>query len=99
MLDAHSDLILGKQFDQKDWIDKFSDMSKYVLLWASDEILTEYGTFLQKRYEKYKIKEHEIHFAKMILAFRKEIGYKNKKNKLSPEQIILIFRSGYNVSI
>lgn len=99
LLDAHSDLLLGKQFEGEDLIQKFSDMGKDFLLWASDAMLAEYGIYLKKRFKDHEIEEFELNFAKIILEYRKEIGYKNKHNKITPEQIVLLFRSGYKKPI
>jgi hypothetical protein len=99
LLDAHSDIVTGRHWNEKDWDAKFSDMSKDILLWASDDILIEYGIYMQKRLKDNKIEDHELNFARMILAFRKDIGYKNKHNKISPEQIVLIFKGGYQSPI
>ncbi|HCY76505.1 MAG TPA: hypothetical protein DHV28_11340 [Ignavibacteriales bacterium] len=99
MLDSHSEILFNKHH-YENWHYNFSEMSRNILLWGSDEILEEYGKYVMGRHPDYeKIKEHELHFAKAILAFRKEIGYKNKKDKVTPEQIVIIFRSGYKGNI
>ena len=41
------------------------------------------------------LKEYEIHFGMAILAFRKDLGYKNKGDKIRPEQIVTIFKAGW----
>ena len=94
LLEMHSEIIQDKQFDEN-WMERFFDMSKNILLWSSDNILAEYALYFQTKFPDFKIDEYEIHFAKAILAFRKEIGYKNKQDKITPEQIVLIFRSGF----
>lgn len=103
LLVLHSDLILGKHIPNKpivEWLDKFSDMTINLLLWGSDEVIFEYGKYVELRtiHEK-KFREREYHFANAVLAFRKELGYKNNKNKITPEQIIMIFRIGYDTEI
>ena len=85
LLNHHSDLILGKHMTMplKEWMGNFADMSKNILLWGSDKVILEYGEYVMLRHkERREILEREIHFAKAILAFRKEIGYKNRFNKI-----------------
>lgn len=96
LLDEHSEIFFDL-FDKKpleEWIKDFSEMNKNILLWGSDEVIYEYAQYIEQRHKQDDIKGHELHFAKAILAFRKEIGYKNKGNKIIPEQIVYIFRSG-----
>lgn len=96
LLDEHSEIFLGlfhnKPLDE--WIKDYSEMRKNILLWGSDEVIYEYAQFIKKGFPQDDMKEHEMHFAKAIIAFRKEIGYKNKRNKVTPEQIVFIYRSG-----
>ncbi len=99
LLDQHSKILLGKQYDEN-WEQDFSDMCISILLWGSDKVLKEYATYVQNHDKnKVSVHDHEIYFAKTILAFRKELGYKNKRDKISPEQIVLIFRMGFNKEI
>lgn len=100
LLDLHAELLIHK-FENPNWLDSFSEMSRNIILWGSDNIISEYGEYVKKHSSKEfkEILEQEIHFAKAILAFRKELGYKNKKNKVTPEHIILIFRSGQKYNI
>jgi len=96
LLDEHSEIFLDffhkKELDE--WLKDYSEMRKNILLWGSDEVIYEYAQFVEKRHKQDEIKEHELHFAKAILAFRREIGYKNKRSKITPEQIVHIYRSG-----
>ncbi|OGU63351.1 MAG: hypothetical protein A2279_05545 [Stygiobacter sp. RIFOXYA12_FULL_38_9] len=102
MLDEHSELVMNIFHDKplKDWQKDFSEMSKSILSWGSDDVLSEYGKYAELYYtDGAPIKERELHFASAILAFRKELGYKNKKGIITPEQIIYIFRCGHNKNI
>jgi hypothetical protein len=103
LLVLHSDLILGKHIDSKvmiPWLEKFSEMTINILLWGSDKVIGEYGKYVKLRsVHETKISDREVHFANAVLAFRKEIGYKNRNNKITPEHIILIFRIGYDREI
>ncbi|MCH8325736.1 MAG: hypothetical protein IIB83_04115 [Bacteroidetes bacterium] len=102
LLDEHAKLLLDLNNDKpiKVWLKEFSDMSKSILLWSSDEVLEEYGKYVELYSSKHsKIEERELYFAKAILAFRQELGYKNKKDKITPQQVVLIFRSGYKSNI
>jgi hypothetical protein len=102
LLDEHSKLLLEKhhKIPIDEWIKEFSDMSKSILLWGSDEVLSEYGKYVEKYSDDIqKIEERELHFAKAILAFRNELGYKNKREIITPKQVVLIFRSGYKGNI
>ena len=95
LLDEHSELFLDfihKKSDEE-WTKSFSEMRKNILLWGSDEVLFEYAQFVKKQYRHNDVKDYELHFAKAIIAFRKELGYKNKKDKITTEQIVYIFRS------
>lgn len=102
LLDEHAKILLDKITDipLDEWIKEFSDMSKSILLWGSDNVLSEYGKYVENYSNDIpKIEDRELHFAKAILAFRKELGYKNKKNIITPKQVVLIFRSGYKGTI
>ena len=100
LLDIHSEKIQGKQYEP-DWLDEFAKMCNLTIVWASDNVLSEYSLFRQKQFpEKLdKVKDYEIHFGKTVLEFRKELGYKNKNNKITPEQIVLIFKSGWKTNV
>jgi len=99
LLVLHSDLILGKQFGNDipiKWLEKFSDMTINILLWGSDKVIFEYGEYAMMKYKPtVKTEEREIHFANAVLAFRKEIGYKNRFKRVTPEHIIRLFKIGY----
>lgn len=103
LLEVHQDLILGKHLGNKsstEWVEKYSEMAINLLLWGSDAIIYEYGNYANIRmHEKVKFTEREYHFANAVLAFRKELGYKNKRHRISADQIILIFRVGYDKEI
>lgn len=103
LLTLHSDLILGKYDPEKSinkWLERFSEMTINILLWGSDEVISEYGKYVEHRTTHNKeYSEREYHFANAVLAFRKELNYKNNKDVITPEQIILIFRIGYDVEI
>lgn len=102
LLNEHSDLVLDIFDDKpiKDFQKGFSEMSKSILSWGSDEVLSEYGKYAELYYSKdSKIEERELHFAKAILAFRKELGYKNEKSVITPEQVVYIFKCGHRKSI
>lgn len=98
MLDEHSDIVSGAYHDKPfdEWSKDFGNMSKDILTWASDEVLSQYGKYAEKYYSSSSenIIERELHFANAILAFRKELGYKNKKKVITPQQIVYIFRCG-----
>lgn len=98
LLNEHSDLVFGT-FQNKttqEWLNKFSEMSRDILTWAPDAVLSEYGKYAQEYSGKGEdIIERELHFANAILAFRKSLGYKNKGKLITPEQIIYIFRCGH----
>lgn len=97
LLDEHSDIVLGSFHNKPidEWSKEFSEMSKGILTWASDEVLSEYGKYAENYYgSEDDIIERELHFANAILAFRKSLGYKNKRNLITPKQIVYIFRCG-----
>lgn len=96
MIDLHSEKIFG-EYHNTDWLERFAIMRKEIVVWASDEVLLEYALFHQKLFtESLKnLEEYEIHFAKAILEFRKQIGYKNKNSKIKAEQITAIFKAGW----
>lgn len=97
LLDEHSDIVSGAFHNKplEEWTKNFADMSKDILTWGSDDVLSEYGKYAEKYYaEESDIIERELHFANAILAFRKELGYKNKKKIITPKQIVYIFRCG-----
>ena len=99
LLMLHSDLILSKHipnYPVNEWLEKFSGMTNNILLWGSDEVISEYGKYSKLRNDSQnKYTEREYHFANAILAFRKELGYKNTGEIITPEQIITIFKIGY----
>lgn len=114
LLDRHADIIVGKHIEpEKDnWITLYSEMSKDILLWGSDKVIAEYGKYVvlknkikKERAQKkdvpinYDQEELENHFANAVLAFRKEVGYRNLFKKVKPEYILLIFKSGNNVDL
>ncbi|HPG41430.1 MAG TPA: hypothetical protein PLP19_19245 [bacterium] len=97
LLDLHSERIQGKHL-KDEWIDEFAKMSHLIIVWGSDKVLYEYIKFRQNQFSDKEniIKDYELYFGKAVLEFRKELGYKNKKNYLQPEHIVLIFKSGWN---
>jgi len=98
LLDKHIRILIGTE--PSDWTKEFSKVSIDILLWASDGVLREYGKYIESREKsKIEIQEHEIYFAKAILAYRKELGFKNRRGKITPKQIVLIFRLGYDRNI
>ena len=68
-------------------------MCKDLVVWAPDDVLAEYAMYFNKRAPESKLKDFEIHFGKAILAYRRELGFKNKK--ITPEQITVIFKAGW----
>ena len=51
LLERHSDLILGKHIHPQtdSWTEKYSNMSKDLLLWASDGVIANYGNYVLLR--------------------------------------------------
>ena len=96
MIDLHSEKMFGENINSN-WLEKFAAMRREIVVWASDEVLLEYALFHQKLFPKSleNVQEYEIHFGKAIIEFRKQLGYKNKKLKIKPEQIIAIFKAGW----
>ncbi|MHB9028240.1 MAG: hypothetical protein ACYC9O_05690, partial [Candidatus Latescibacterota bacterium] len=48
---------------------------------------------LNERYPSLeRVKEHEKHFGAAILSFRKVLGFKNSKNNIKPEDVVLVDR-------
>jgi len=92
-LDLWSERVTGDAFKSKDWIKRFAEASKDVLLWCPDSVLEQIALFVET-FLSGKTKESEIHFAKAILAFRKTIGYKNSDGNITAEQIVKIFNAG-----
>jgi hypothetical protein len=97
LLDLHSDILLGRPLSEENannWDIKYSEMSINILLWGSDKVVYEYSKYiLAKNSNNEKFEEREVNFANAILAFRKEIGYKNRFRKIKPEYIIKIFKA------
>jgi hypothetical protein len=85
----------------EDELRKLLEMSREMAVWAPDEVLLHYSEFLEERFPKMmeSIKPHEIYLGKAILAFRRERGFPNKKNKLKPSQVAAIFRAGWKTPI
>ncbi|MCK4448788.1 MAG: hypothetical protein KAW56_17120 [Candidatus Marinimicrobia bacterium] len=100
MLRSHSFLLLkdfSVDLESRKWLEGFSESIINMLLWCSDEVLYEYAMFAKERLDSGKeIIERELHFANSIILFRKELGYKNKDDKISPENIVKIFRIGFD---
>ena len=82
-------------------LDELTEMSREMALWAPDQVLVHYIAFLEKRSPRMfaTIADHEIEFGKTILAFRHERGFRNKDNKLQPEQVAAIFKAGWDSPI
>lgn len=101
LLDRHSDLILGRHIHREadSWTEKYSSMSKDLLLWASDAVIANYGNYVLVRVTDKTISKREKYFAKTIMSFRKGIGYRNWFWRVKPEHIIMIFRAGYDKEI
>jgi len=93
-LDLWSERVIGKAHKpNSDWLERFARASKEVVLWCPDSVLEQIALFVET-FDPHKPKESEIHFAKAILSFRKTLGYKNWRKKITPEQIIKIFDTG-----
>ena len=101
MLDLHSEKLVGKHLDDSSWIERMGKISSQFIVWVSDEVVHEYATYLEnKNTEEFnKLEDYEIQFGKMILEFRKEIGYTNKRKLLMPKHLTLIFKSGWKKTL
>jgi hypothetical protein len=66
-------------------------------VWAPDEVLAEYAQHLETKHPEdlRSIADHERHFGAAILAFRRELGFKDSKHQLTPERVALIFKAGW----
>jgi len=73
------------------------EMSRKLVVWAPDEVLIQYESFLEKRSPDIikSIDDHEIPFGMAILAFRKHLGFRNKRDKLTPKRILAVFKAGW----
>jgi len=96
LLELHSKRVQGKQYE-KDWLEEFANMCNLIIVWSSDSVLLEYALFIQNLIpeQQRKIENYELYLGKAVLAFRKELGYENKDDKITPEQIVLIFKAGW----
>lgn len=92
-LDCWSERVTGDAIKSEDWIQRFASASKNVLLWCPDPALEQIALFVET-FNPDKPKDSETHLAKAILAFRKTIGYKNEGGKITPEQIVKIYKAG-----
>ncbi|MFC1614402.1 hypothetical protein ACFL5K_03820 [Gemmatimonadota bacterium] len=97
LLEIHSKKVQREHYES-DWLEKFAKMCNLIIVWSSDSVLLEYALFMQKYPSKkqIRIEEYEKYFGQAVLEFRKELGYKNKDNKITPEQIVLIFKTGWD---
>jgi hypothetical protein len=73
-------------------------VTRNLLAWSSDEVLAEYAMYLERLSQSLpsqvqELKDWEVHFGKSILAFRKQLGYKNKR--ITPEQVATVFKAGW----
>jgi|SRR5690554_1857017 len=97
LLSLHSDILLGRPLSEQNatkWDLKYSEMSVNILLWGSDKVVYEYSKYiLAKSTNNEKFEEREINFANAVLAFRKEIGYKNRFRRIKPEYVVKIFKA------
>jgi hypothetical protein len=97
LLKLHTDILLGRPLSEENankWDLKYSEMSVNILLWGSDKVIYEYSKYiLAKNANNDKFEEREINFANAVLAFRKEIGYKNRFGRIKPEYVIKIFKA------
>jgi hypothetical protein len=103
VLASHSYLLYNefmKNTEDRRWAEEFSNSTINLLLWCSDDVLYEYSLYAKdKMKNSVDIIDREKHFANSIIYFRKELGYKNKNNKITPESIIHIFRIGFKKQI
>lgn len=63
-----------------------------ILFWCPDDVLVEYIKYSEHYRGKSEFQEHEKHFAKAVLAFRKKLGYSN--DTITEEQIVWVMKSG-----
>lgn len=70
-----------------------------LLVWSSDDVLREYSLYLRTVFkdENNKLSDREMHFGKAILAFRKQLGYKNKD--ITPEYVAIVFKAFWQKGI
>lgn len=99
MLASHHNFLLLKAAVNTSKYEEHLKMIEKLLIWSKDEILYEYGAYMKKvdHEQINKITDREIHFAHVVLAFRKQRKYKNKN--LEPETIALLFRGGFKIEI
>lgn len=86
--------------DEKSMTESIADleeMCRPLVAWAPDEVLYEYANFLEGKLPGIinSITEYEVHFGKAILAFRKEIGFKDRRSKIDPRHLAAIFKAGW----
>lgn len=96
MLDNHSRQFANVYVNQNRTEHEFEHnlmVSKDLLVWSSDEVLFEYGEYMTEEKLLAELTDREKHFAKSILAFRKQIGYKNIG--LTPEKVAIVFKAGW----
>ncbi|MBU1422033.1 MAG: hypothetical protein KKG06_02415 [Bacteroidetes bacterium] len=68
-------------------------ITRELLVWSADGVLAEYALYMQSLSPEAisKLEKREIHFGKAILAFRKQLGYRNKR--VTPEQAAIVFKA------
>jgi hypothetical protein len=105
LLDEHFKLLIGAnlKMDDTEWHKNFSEVSKGIILWGSNNMINHYGNYCERYLDDVKCKtecsDREVHFAKAVLAFRKSIGKRNWFYRIKPKHIIYIFRFTYKGTI
>lgn len=95
MLDLHSKIIIPCGLEKDELILSYLEVTKSMLMWTSDEVLFSYIKWFIKTYPNAieKLNENEKLFGNVIIEMRKEIGYKNKGDKLLPNEIVAVFKA------
>jgi len=70
------------------WEKSFSKAAKNMMLWCPDDVLYHFSLYLQSRKDTDKA---EYHFGNAVLCFRKVLGYKNKKEILTPKLVTEVY--------
>ncbi len=92
MLSLYSRKLSSNGVDNN-WLQDFEIISKDLVIWANDKVLYEFSQYSKALIENNK--DYEIYFAKTIEAFRKHIGYKNRFNKIKPQDFLNVFKAGW----
>jgi len=89
-----------KEFDLTKWGSDMEETSRNFVTWASNNVIIQFAKFLKAKYpEMDKLEEHEIYLGKMIIAFRKQIGFRNWRWRIKEKDVIIIYKAGHKLPI